>query len=69
MYWVIRTPMAGAVSVANPEVMKGVGAMHPTGRIGEPGEVAEAIIRLCSDKASLITGGEYETRRVVGYIW
>lgn len=31
-------------------------AMQPLGRIGEPEEVAEALIWLCSDAASFVTG-------------
>lgn len=31
-------------------------AVHPLGRIGEPEEVAEAVIWLCSDSASFVTG-------------
>jgi NAD(P)-dependent dehydrogenase (short-subunit alcohol dehydrogenase family) len=30
--------------------------MHPTGRIGEPAEVASAIVFLATDEASFITG-------------
>jgi NAD(P)-dependent dehydrogenase (short-subunit alcohol dehydrogenase family) len=30
--------------------------MHPMGRIGEPEEVAQAILLLASDDASFITG-------------
>ena len=36
-----------------PEVVK---AAHPMGRLGEPHEVAEAILFLASDRASFITG-------------
>ena len=31
-------------------------AMHPVGRMGKPEEIADAVIYLCSDKASFITG-------------
>lgn len=31
-------------------------SMHPIGRIGKPDEIAEAIVWLCSDKASFVTG-------------
>ena len=33
---------------------------HPIGRVGDPGEVAELIYYLASDKASWITGATYE---------
>jgi NAD(P)-dependent dehydrogenase (short-subunit alcohol dehydrogenase family) len=30
--------------------------MHPVGRLGRPEEIAEAVVWLCSDKASFVTG-------------
>jgi NAD(P)-dependent dehydrogenase (short-subunit alcohol dehydrogenase family) len=38
------------------EYLAAVAAMHPMGRIGEPAEVASAIVFLASDEASFITG-------------
>jgi len=39
-----------------PEYLEAVKAAHPMGRLGEPSEVAEAILFLASDEASFITG-------------
>jgi NAD(P)-dependent dehydrogenase (short-subunit alcohol dehydrogenase family) len=39
-----------------PEYLEAIKAAHPMGRLGEPSEVAEAILFLASDKASFITG-------------
>ncbi len=51
----IRTPM-----VVTPETEKAVGEVAanvmPIGRMGEPREIADAAVWLCSDKASLVTG-------------
>ncbi len=42
--------------MATPEMMKMMESLHPIGRIGKPDEIAQAVIYLCSDKASFITG-------------
>jgi NAD(P)-dependent dehydrogenase (short-subunit alcohol dehydrogenase family) len=39
-----------------PEYLETIKAAHPMGRLGEPSEVAEAILFLASDEASFITG-------------
>jgi hypothetical protein len=39
-----------------PEYLEVVKAAHPMGRLGEPSEVAKAILFLASDEASFITG-------------
>jgi NAD(P)-dependent dehydrogenase (short-subunit alcohol dehydrogenase family) len=53
---VIRTPMAQRLFLDNPETAKYVTALHPIGRVGEPEEVADAVLWLCSDAASFVTG-------------
>jgi NAD(P)-dependent dehydrogenase (short-subunit alcohol dehydrogenase family) len=45
-----------AVARMDPEGIKAGVARHPMGRIGEPAEVANAILFLASDEASFITG-------------
>jgi NAD(P)-dependent dehydrogenase (short-subunit alcohol dehydrogenase family) len=52
---VIETPMAERIFGA-PQVHKFVLSCHPIGRFGRPMEVAEAVVWMCSDSASFMTG-------------
>lgn len=51
----INTPMIGTPT-ENPESLDAFNAEVPMGRIGQPEEVANAVVWLCSDEASYITG-------------
>jgi NAD(P)-dependent dehydrogenase (short-subunit alcohol dehydrogenase family) len=53
---VIRTPMADRLFYWSDELAEKVIAALPMGRVGTPEEVAEAVIWLCSDSASFVTG-------------
>lgn len=53
---VIKTPMVDRVTGKDKVVEKAYEDMEPVGRMGQPEEVAEAIVWLCSDAASFITG-------------
>lgn len=53
---VIQTRMGKVVIKDAPEDEAQVIASHPIGRIGNPSEVAECVIWLCSDAASFVTG-------------
>ncbi len=52
---VIETPMGNRLFSA-PPVHKYVLSCHPIGRFGKPSEVAEAVVWMCSDRASFMTG-------------
>lgn len=53
---VIRTEMAERAFFHDADITARVTAMHPMGRVGEPAEVAEAVVWLCSNGASFTTG-------------
>ena len=53
---VIHTAMVDRVTGKDKEVEKAYVAMEPVGRMGTPEEVAEAVVWLCSDAASFVTG-------------
>jgi NAD(P)-dependent dehydrogenase (short-subunit alcohol dehydrogenase family) len=51
----VETPMSDRIFGA-PEVHKFVLGCHPIGRFGKPTEIAEAVVWMCSDRASFMTG-------------
>ena len=53
---VIHTPMVDRVTGGKPEVEAQFTALEPVGRMGNPEEIAEAVVWLCSDAASFVTG-------------
>lgn len=52
---VIESPMENRL-FGEPEAHKFAVGMHPIGRIGTPREVAEAVLWMCSEKSSFMTG-------------
>jgi NAD(P)-dependent dehydrogenase (short-subunit alcohol dehydrogenase family) len=53
---VIRTPMVERLFRDNPAAGETIAAMEPVGRMGTPEEIAGAVVWLCSDAASFVTG-------------
>ncbi len=52
----IHTPMIDRVIHEDRGFEKELLASHPLGRMGEPSEIAELVVWLCSDAASFVTG-------------
>jgi NAD(P)-dependent dehydrogenase (short-subunit alcohol dehydrogenase family) len=52
----IRTPMVERYSGGDAEIEAQFAAVEPVGRMGTPEEVAEAVVWLCSEAASFVTG-------------
>lgn len=52
----IRTPPIEQLLKHNPGAGKGMLLHQPIGRLGKPEEVAQAVVWLCSDSASLVVG-------------
>jgi NAD(P)-dependent dehydrogenase (short-subunit alcohol dehydrogenase family) len=52
----VETPMFERFTGTEDSVKAQLASMHPMGRVARPEEIAEAVLFLCSDRASFITG-------------
>jgi NAD(P)-dependent dehydrogenase (short-subunit alcohol dehydrogenase family) len=52
----VRTPMLRGFVGGDEELLEKMGRRSPMGRLGEPGEIAEAVVWLLSDAAGFVTG-------------
>lgn len=52
----MRTPMLDALSA---EQLAALEAMHPLGRLGDPAEIAQAVLHLAADESSFTTGAVF----------
>jgi NAD(P)-dependent dehydrogenase (short-subunit alcohol dehydrogenase family) len=55
----VETPALRAHMAKDPAIAKGILATQPGGRLGRPDEIAEAVVWLCSDRASFVTGESF----------
>ena len=51
-----ETPMLEASLALGPQIEKMIRANQPGGRFGHPEEIAEAVVWLCSGRASFVSG-------------
>ncbi len=52
----VNTPLMDRIHASNPDLKAESDSWQPIGRAGEPEEIAEAVIWLCSEKASFVVG-------------
>jgi NAD(P)-dependent dehydrogenase (short-subunit alcohol dehydrogenase family) len=52
----VQTPLVDRIVATQPEVLTAIEAREPVGRMGRPEEIANAVVWLCSDEASFVTG-------------
>jgi len=55
----VETPALRAHMAKDPAIAKAILATQPDGKLGTPDEVAEAVVWLCSDRASFVTGESF----------
>jgi NAD(P)-dependent dehydrogenase (short-subunit alcohol dehydrogenase family) len=52
----VDTPMVKRVFSNNPQFAEAAASAEPVGRLAQPAEIGEAVVWLCSDAASFVTG-------------
>lgn len=52
----VDTPMVKRVFGNNPQFAEAAASAEPVGRLAQPAEIGEAVVWLCSDAASFVTG-------------
>ena len=52
----IQTPMVERITGNSPQMGEALVASEPIGRVGQPQEIAESVVWLCSESASFVTG-------------
>ena len=55
----VETPMTDKVCERSPALRRRFTATHPIGRMGKPEEIGDALVFLCSDESSFITGNSF----------
>jgi len=55
----VDTPALRVHLAKDPRIEKAILASQPGGRLGQPEEIAEAVVWMCSDRASFVTGESF----------
>lgn len=52
----VQTPLVESIVERQPEILDAITEREPVGRMGEPDEIANAVVWLCSGEASFVVG-------------
>lgn len=52
----VQTPLVDKIIERQPEIVDAITQREPIGRLGQPEEIAAAVVWLCADAASFVTG-------------
>ncbi len=52
----VQTPLVDKIIARQPEIVDAITQREPIGRMGKPEEIATAVVWMCSDEASFVTG-------------
>jgi NAD(P)-dependent dehydrogenase (short-subunit alcohol dehydrogenase family) len=52
----VQTPLVDKIVARQPEIVDAITDREPIGRMGQPDEIARAVVWLCSDEASFVIG-------------
>lgn len=52
----VQTPLVEKIIALQPEIVAAITEREPIGRMGQPNEIASAVLWLCSDQASFVVG-------------
>lgn len=55
----VETPMIDSICAENPKLRRRFEACQPIGRMAKPDEIANAVLYLCSDESTFITGNSF----------
>jgi len=55
----VDTPALRVHMAKDPRIEKAILGSQPSGRLGTPSEIAEAVVWMCSDRASFVTGESF----------
>ena len=52
----VSTPLVDRIVARQPEIITAITSREPIGRMGQPEEIATAVLWLCADESSFVVG-------------